>query len=132
MIGIDHTPAAHDSSPAATCDTLARMAEERCSKCGAVQAATAIACPACGWSSVAEALRIQRPDDSGSERFARLRREEGRDQIVFGATLLGIGGLITALTYALALGGPGIYVIAYGPMVAGGLRLVQGLAKQFD
>lgn len=108
------------------------MAEERCGKCGAVQPATAMACPACGWSSVAEALRIQRPDDSGDERFARLRREDGRDQIVFGATLLGIGALITGLTYALAVGGPGIYVVAYGPMIVGVIRLVQGLAKQVD
>jgi len=89
-------------------------------------------CGACGWSFAAEALRIRRPEDRGDEKLARLRREDGRGDIVFGAVLVMIGGLITALTYSFALtSGVGIYVIAYGPMIIGVIRIVQGLSKRF-
>jgi len=43
-----------------------------------------------------------------------------------------IGGLITALTYSFAsTAGVGIYVVAYGPVVVGVIRIVQGLLNRF-
>ena len=89
-------------------------------------------CGSCGWSFAAEALRIGRPEDAGDEQLARLRREEGREQIAFGALLVVIGGAITALTYSFAsMNGVGIYVIAYGPIVIGLFRILQGLSNRF-
>ena len=112
-------------------DTVTRMADERCRKCGEVQPATALSCGACGYSLAAEALRIQRPEDSGDAQFTRLRREEGGEDIALGAVYFGIGALITALTYAFAWGGAGIYVVAYGPMIVGAMRIARGLSKRF-
>jgi hypothetical protein len=57
---------------------------------------------------------------------------EGAMAIGTGLTLILIGGVITILTYAGAVArGGGVYVVAYGPIVAGLGMLVRGLRTRF-
>jgi len=49
------------------------------------------------------------------------------NQIVFGAVLLIIGVLITAATYGSASQSGGTYIVAYGPMIVGVIKIVRGL-----
>jgi hypothetical protein len=58
---------------------------------------------------------------------AERRSRKNRD-LVLGSVLLGLGLLITLVTYDSASQSGGTYVIAYGPMVVGAIRLFRGLA----
>ena len=62
-------------------------------------------------------------DMAASERRSRKSRD-----IAIGAVLLTLGLLVTAGTYGSASESGGTYVIAYGPMIFGVIRLIRGLA----
>jgi hypothetical protein len=56
------------------------------------------------------------------------KRARSAKMMVYGLILIVIGVVITAVTHdAAERGGGGTYVIAYGPMIAGGIRFFQGL-----
>lgn len=52
----------------------------------------------------------------------------GGADVVVGALFLFGGLILTLITFAAASGG-GTYVLAWGPMLYGGLRLVKGLSR---
>ena len=56
-------------------------------------------------------------------------RAKGRTDIGYGLVLLVIGIVITAVTYGSASEAGGTYVIAYGPIIVGLIRLFRGLAR---
>jgi hypothetical protein len=58
---------------------------------------------------------------------AERRAAKTRD-LTFGGILLGLGLLITLGTYDSASRAGGTYIIAYGPMIVGAIRLFRGLA----
>ncbi|HEY5946079.1 MAG TPA: hypothetical protein VIV40_11340 [Kofleriaceae bacterium] len=58
---------------------------------------------------------------------AERRAAKTRD-LTIGSILLGLGLLITLVTYDSASRSGGTYVIAYGPMIFGAIRLFRGLA----
>ncbi|MDL5158901.1 hypothetical protein [Actinomycetospora termitidis] len=60
------------------------------------------------------------------EQTAAERGSLARRRLVVGAIWLILGVLVTVITYANAAGG-GIYVVAWGPMIFGVFRIVQGL-----
>jgi len=62
-----------------------------------------------------------------AEHLQAERRSQGTNQIVFGAVLLIIGVLITAATYGSASQSGGTYIVAYGPMIVGVIKIVRGL-----
>jgi hypothetical protein len=56
-------------------------------------------------------------------------RAKGRTDIGFGVVLLVVGIVITAVTYGSASSEGGTYIIAYGPMIVGVIRIFRGLAR---
>ena len=56
------------------------------------------------------------------------RARASRD-IGYGLVLLVIGLVVTAVTYSSASRDGGTYIIAYGPMVVGAIRLLRGLVR---
>jgi hypothetical protein len=90
--------------------------------------ATATVCD-CGWS-FADGMMTARDDadreqDLRNERSARATRELG-----IGALLLVVGIVITAATYGSASESGGTYIIAYGPIVVGVIKIIRGLAMR--
>jgi hypothetical protein len=56
------------------------------------------------------------------------RRAAKSKNITFGALLLVAGIIVTAVTYDSASQSGGTYIVAWGPMVYGAIRLFKGLA----
>jgi len=56
------------------------------------------------------------------------KRSRANGDIIFGIILLVIGIGITAVTYDSASQSGGTYVVAYGPIVVGVIKLIRGLA----
>lgn len=56
------------------------------------------------------------------------RRDAKNRNLLLGGVLLVIGLVITLATYDNASNSGGTYVIAYGPMIVGGIRLFRGLS----
>lgn len=56
------------------------------------------------------------------------RSAQKHKDIVFGLLLLVVGVVITAVTYDSASQAGGTYVVAYGPIIVGAIRLIRGLA----
>ena len=59
---------------------------------------------------------------------SELKRKEGGKAIGCGLLMLIVGGIITGLTYAAALGG-GTYIVTTGLFIVGGITLIVGLYK---
>ena len=55
-------------------------------------------------------------------------RKGAAKQLGFGALLFVLGAVITAATYSAAHNG-GVYVVAYGPMIFGGVAVLRGLFR---
>jgi uncharacterized membrane protein YiaA len=70
-------------------------------------------------------------DDFAQQIAESERKSRKQTDIVFGSILLGIGLLITLGTYdaAASSSSGGTYIIAYGPMIVGAIRLFRGLAS---
>lgn len=60
--------------------------------------------------------------------YEQERRAKRSRDITFGAILLIVGIIITAATYDSASREGGTYIVAWGPMVYGAIRLFKGLA----
>lgn len=56
-------------------------------------------------------------------------RAKGRTDLGYGLVLLVIGIVITAVTYGSASEGGGTYIVAYGPIIVGLIRIFRGLAR---
>ena len=63
------------------------------------------------------------------ELAAAERRRSGVANLAIGAALFGVGLLVTVGTYGSASSSGGTYIVAWGPMVFGVIRIVRGLAK---
>ncbi|MBV8760844.1 MAG: hypothetical protein JO257_26355 [Deltaproteobacteria bacterium] len=99
-------------------------------------------CPQCGgpgiWHAQAgrwgcdrcrgylDAMRTSAATAQDAEKAAK--RAHGAKMMVLGGILCLVGIIITAVTHDQAeSNGGGTYVIAYGPMIVGGIRFFQGL-----
>jgi hypothetical protein len=65
--------------------------------------------------------------NAGAGAVARARRSRATGQLTLGVVLLVVGIVITAVTYGSASNGGGSYVIAYGPIIVGVIKIVRGL-----
>ena len=57
------------------------------------------------------------------------KRSRANGDIIFGIILLVVGIGITAATYDSASRQGGTYIVAYGPIVVGVIKLIRGLAS---
>lgn len=57
------------------------------------------------------------------------QRASGSGDIAFGAILLIVGIAITGITHNAASRDGGTYVIAYGPMIVGAIKILRGLSR---
>jgi uncharacterized membrane protein YiaA len=55
---------------------------------------------------------------------------DGTSDIIIGGLLLAVGLIVTVATHDHASREGGTYVIAYGPMIFGAIRLFRGLARK--
>jgi hypothetical protein len=62
-----------------------------------------------------------------SRRLEDEKSREARKDITVGAIVLGLGLLVTLVTYSMASNGGGSYVVTWGAIIFGGIRLVRGL-----
>jgi hypothetical protein len=62
------------------------------------------------------------------EAYEAERRAAKQRNVTIGALLMGLGLVITVATYSSASQSGGTYVIAYGPIIFGAIRLFRGLA----
>jgi uncharacterized membrane protein len=67
-------------------------------------------------------------DPSREEELRHERRSHANSQLGIGVLLLLVGIVITAATYGSASAGGGTYIIAYGPMIVGVIKIFRGLA----
>src|SRR5262249_25675490 len=68
------------------------------------------------------------PDQMMADAARAERRSRANGDIIFGIILLVIGIAITAVTYDSASQSGGTYVVAYGPIVVGVIKLIRGIA----
>ncbi|HET7502533.1 MAG TPA: hypothetical protein VFK02_16045 [Kofleriaceae bacterium] len=57
------------------------------------------------------------------------QRGKGRTEAVLGAVLILVGIIISSATYSSASQEGGTYIIAYGPIIVGAIKLLRGLAR---
>ena len=88
---------------------------------------TAAVCD-CGWSFTEGAMTALRPDPDREEVARAARRSHAHGQLAFGGLLLVIGIIVTAVTYGSASTSGGTYIIAYGPIIVGVIKIFRGLA----
>jgi hypothetical protein len=68
-------------------------------------------------------------DDSFAQSIIDSERNSKRSaDLVIGGLLFGLGLLVTVGTYGSASESGGTYVVAYGPMIVGVIRIFRGLA----
>jgi len=68
------------------------------------------------------------PDQLMAESARAQRRSRATGDIVFGIILLVVGIAITSFTYDSASRQGGTYIVAYGPIVVGIIKLIRGIA----
>jgi hypothetical protein len=101
------------------------MAAKRCPNCNLMNPDMAATCD-CGRSFVDGSMTAPRNDPRSDEDHAR--RAHANSQLAWGAVLLGIGIVVTVATYGSASQSGGTYIIAYGPMIVGVIKIFRGLA----
>lgn len=69
------------------------------------------------------------PEQMQADAFKAERQAQARNDIVFGGILLVIGIGITAVTHDHASREGGTYVVAYGPIVVGFIKLMRGFMR---
>lgn len=69
------------------------------------------------------------PGQTMAEAASADQRASGSGDIAFGAILLIVGIAITGITHNAASRDGGTYVIAYGPMIVGAIKILRGLAR---
>lgn len=68
-------------------------------------------------------------DDSFAQSIEDSERSSRKSgDLVIGGLLFGLGLLVTVGTYGSASESGGTYVVAYGPMIVGAIRIFRGLA----
>lgn len=106
-----------------------------CATCGAVvpsSQASGTRCRRCMQPAPPPAPPVTQPLYDPALELALSRdaqRARASRDIGYGLVLLVIGLVITAVTYSSASRDGGTYVIAYGPMVVGVIRLFRGLVR---
>jgi len=69
-------------------------------------------------------------DDSFAQSIIESERSSKRNaDLVIGGLLFGLGLLVTVGTYNSASQSGGTYVVAYGPMIVGVIRIFRGLVS---
>ncbi|HET9622294.1 MAG TPA: hypothetical protein VFP84_13065 [Kofleriaceae bacterium] len=87
----------------------------------------------CGWKLSEPAPppspeQLRKREEAEREQAA-LRRSHARNLMITGAALFAVGAIITAVTFSSASSpSGGTYLVAYGPMFAGVIRFVRGVA----
>ena len=100
----------------------------RCPTCGKDNFDANSTC-SCGQPlDAAPALRPVAQDPAPSAAKAQ-QRQHAMNQIGIGAAFLVIGVIITAVTYGGASQGGGTYIVAYGPIIFGAIRMIRGFAS---
>ena len=84
----------------------------------------------CGWSFTREQMAAPRrfTDEAHDASDLEVVRARARRQLAVGVAMVMIGGVITLATYGSAAGGGGTYIIAYGPIIFGVIRIVRSLS----
>jgi hypothetical protein len=106
-----------------------------CATCGAVvpaSQASGTRCQHCRQPAPVAAPAVMEPPYDPALELALSRdaeRAKGRSDIGIGLVLLVIGIVITAATYGSASRAGGTYIIAYGPIIFGVIRIFRGLAR---
>ncbi|HEX3481430.1 MAG TPA: hypothetical protein VHT91_40735 [Kofleriaceae bacterium] len=106
-----------------------------CATCGAVVSASEASgtrCRRCVRPARPAALTVAAPPYDPALEIALARdaeRAKGRTDIGYGLVLLVIGIVLTAVTYGSASETGGTYIIAYGPIIVGLIRIFRGLAR---
>ena len=106
-----------------------------CATCGAVvpaSQASGTRCQRCMQPAPAVTPPVIEPPYDPSLELALQRdaqRTKGHSDIVYGVVLLVVGIIITAITYDSASHQGGTYIIAYGPIIVGVIRIFRGLAR---
>lgn len=100
------------------------MAAKRCSNCNLMNPEMAATCD-CGRSFLDGSMTTPQNDPRSVDHE---RRAYANRQLVWGVVLLGIGIVVTAATYGSASQSGGSYIIAYGPMIVGVIKIFRGLA----
>ena len=107
-----------------------------CFRCRAPLAPAAVLCTRCGFnqrtrsqmSTQVERAPVATIQPKPNPRRASAGSGDASANILFGLILLGIGIAITIGTYSAAANG-GTYIIATGPMVWGGIKIIRGLIQ---
>ena len=107
------------------------MTSKRCPECGLVNPAIAMKCD-CGFSFVTNEMTYDHGAHSEERAHRAARRSWVSSQIGWGAVLLVIGIVITAATYSSVSESGGTYLLAWGPMLVGAIKIVRGLAHLND
>jgi hypothetical protein len=63
------------------------------------------------------------------ERLRNERRSHANGQLAIGALLVVVGIIITAATYSSVSTSGGTYIIAYGPIIVGVIKIIRGLSN---
>ena len=106
-----------------------------CATCGAVVSASEASgtrCRRCMRPAPPAAPPVTAPPYDPALDLARARdaqRAKGTSDIGIGLVLLVIGIVVTAVTYGSASESGGTYIIAYGPMIVGVIRIFRGMAR---
>jgi hypothetical protein len=97
-----------------------------CPKCRLTNPPTAQRCD-CGYDFESRTMQesYANPRAVPSEEVRRL----GQRDILIGGIVFAIGVAVTAVTYGLAGGGGGQFVVAYGAIVWGVIQLVRGVDR---
>jgi hypothetical protein len=99
------------------------MAAKRCPNCNLMNPEMAATCD-CGRSFLDGSMTTPRDDPRNVDYE---RRAHANRQLTWGVVLLGIGIVITAATYGSASHSGGTYIVAYGPMIVGVIKIFRGL-----
>ena len=84
----------------------------------------------CGWSFVTNEMAGGGAPDGDEQAVREARRSAGSSQIALGVGLLVIGVLITVATYSSVSTSGGTYILAYGPILVGVIKIVRGLRQR--
>lgn len=100
-----------------------------CSYCGRENAEDAVRCLECGTPFATEATESEMAEANDP---VRLRRTVAERKMFIGVASFIVGILVTAISYSAAANNPagGTYIIAYGAIVYGVMRFIQGYTSK--
>jgi hypothetical protein len=107
----------------------------KCPRCKLENPDTAERCD-CGYDFASRTVKasyvdLAREDKDGPSEPPEVVRERGRNDVITGIAIFGVGLLISGATYAVAVSrGGGMYVLATGAMFGGLVRVLRGIDRQ--